>query len=36
MTAGDGAAGSGFRGVYPMIYALFGPDGALDRKAMGR
>jgi 2-keto-3-deoxy-L-arabinonate dehydratase len=23
-----------FRGVYPMIYALFGPDGALDREAM--
>ena len=25
-----------FRGVYPMIYALFGPDGALDREAMRR
>jgi 4-hydroxy-tetrahydrodipicolinate synthase len=29
-------AGSGFRGVYPMIYALFGPDGSLDREAMRR
>jgi 2-keto-3-deoxy-L-arabinonate dehydratase len=36
MTAGEGAAGSGFRGVYPMIYALFGPDGALNREAMRR
>jgi dihydrodipicolinate synthase/N-acetylneuraminate lyase len=35
MTAGE-TAGSGFRGVYPMIYALFGPDGALDREAMRR
>jgi 4-hydroxy-tetrahydrodipicolinate synthase len=25
-----------FRGVYPMIYALFGWDGALDREAMRR
>ena len=25
-----------FRGVYPMIYALFGPNGALDREAMRR
>jgi dihydrodipicolinate synthase/N-acetylneuraminate lyase len=25
-----------FRGVYPMIYAMFGPDGALDRDAMRR
>jgi len=25
-----------FRGVYPMIYAFFGPDGALDREAMRR
>jgi 2-keto-3-deoxy-L-arabinonate dehydratase len=32
--AGSGAAESGFRGVYPMLYALFGPDGALDREAM--
>jgi 2-keto-3-deoxy-L-arabinonate dehydratase len=30
------AAESGFRGVYPMLYALFGPDGALDRDAMRR
>ena len=28
-------AASGFRGVYPMIYALFG-SGALDRAAMRR
>jgi 4-hydroxy-tetrahydrodipicolinate synthase len=28
--------GNGFRGVYPMIYAFFGPDGALDREAMRR
>jgi 2-keto-3-deoxy-L-arabinonate dehydratase len=32
--AGSGAAESGFRGVYPMLYAFFGPDGALDREAM--
>jgi 4-hydroxy-tetrahydrodipicolinate synthase len=25
-----------FKGVYPMIYAFFGPDGALDREAMRR
>jgi 4-hydroxy-tetrahydrodipicolinate synthase len=25
-----------FRGVYPMIYAFFGPDGGLDRDAMRR
>jgi dihydrodipicolinate synthase/N-acetylneuraminate lyase len=25
-----------FRGIYPMQYAFFGPDGALDRAAMGR
>ncbi|MEM7025784.1 MAG: dihydrodipicolinate synthase family protein [Pseudomonadota bacterium] len=25
-----------FAGVYPMIYAFFGPDGALDRDAMRR
>jgi 2-keto-3-deoxy-L-arabinonate dehydratase len=25
-----------FRGVYPMLYALFGPDGRLDREAMRR
>ena len=25
---------SGFSGVYPMTYALFGPDGALSREAM--
>ena len=25
-----------FSGVYPMLYALFGPDGALDREAMRR
>jgi dihydrodipicolinate synthase/N-acetylneuraminate lyase len=30
------AAESGFRGVYPMLYAFFGPDGALDRDAMHR
>jgi 2-keto-3-deoxy-L-arabinonate dehydratase len=30
------AAESGFRGVYPMLYAFFGPDGALDRDAMRR
>jgi 2-keto-3-deoxy-L-arabinonate dehydratase len=28
------AAGSGFRGVYPMLYAFFGKDGRLDRGAM--
>jgi 2-keto-3-deoxy-L-arabinonate dehydratase len=28
------AAESAFRGVYPMIYALFGSDGQLDRAAM--
>jgi 4-hydroxy-tetrahydrodipicolinate synthase len=32
--AGRGAAESGFRGVYPMLYAFFGHDGALDRGAM--
>lgn len=25
-----------FRGIYPMIYAYFGPDGRLDREAMRR
>lgn len=25
-----------FRGIYPMIYANFGPDGRLDREAMRR
>jgi dihydrodipicolinate synthase/N-acetylneuraminate lyase len=34
--AGSGATEGGFRGVYPMLYALFGPDGALDREAMRR
>jgi 2-keto-3-deoxy-L-arabinonate dehydratase len=34
--AGSASAGSGFRGVYPMLYAFFGPDGALDREAMRR
>ena len=29
-------AESRFRGVYPMLYAFFGPDGALDRDAMRR
>jgi 2-keto-3-deoxy-L-arabinonate dehydratase len=27
---------TGFSGVYPMLYALFGRDGALDREAMRR
>jgi 2-keto-3-deoxy-L-arabinonate dehydratase len=27
---------TGFSGVYPMLYALFGPDGRLDREAMRR
>ncbi len=26
----------GFKGVYPMLYAFFGADGALDREAMRR
>jgi 4-hydroxy-tetrahydrodipicolinate synthase len=30
------SASAAFRGVYPMIYAFFGPDGTLDREAMGR
>jgi 2-keto-3-deoxy-L-arabinonate dehydratase len=30
------AAESGFRGVYPMLYAFFSPDGVLDRDAMRR
>jgi 4-hydroxy-tetrahydrodipicolinate synthase len=30
------AAGTALRGVYPMLYAFFGPDGALDREAMRR
>jgi 4-hydroxy-tetrahydrodipicolinate synthase len=30
------AAQSAFRGVYPMTYAFFGADGALDREAMRR
>lgn len=25
-----------FHGIYPMLYAFFGPDGALDRDAMRR
>ena len=29
-------AASGFCGVYPMLYAFFSPDGALDRDAMRR
>ena len=28
------AAKGAVRGVYPMLYAFFGPDGALDRAAM--
>ncbi len=28
--------GTGFRGIYPMLYAFFGADGALDRAAMRR
>ena len=28
------AAESAFRGVYPMLYAFFGPGGGLDREAM--
>jgi 2-keto-3-deoxy-L-arabinonate dehydratase len=28
------AVKSAFRGVYPMLYAFFGPDGRLDREAM--
>jgi len=28
------AEGDRFRGIYPMLYALFGPAGALDREAM--
>ena len=28
------AAKNAFRGVYPMLYAFFGSDGALDREAM--
>ena len=28
--------GSSFNGIYPMLYALFGGDGALDRAAMRR
>jgi 4-hydroxy-tetrahydrodipicolinate synthase len=34
MTGTDGAGR--FRGIYPMQYAFFGPDGGLDRAAMGR
>jgi 2-keto-3-deoxy-L-arabinonate dehydratase len=30
------AAESGFRGVYPMLYAFFAPDGGLHREAMRR
>jgi dihydrodipicolinate synthase/N-acetylneuraminate lyase len=30
----SGAAESRFRGVYPMLYAVFGSDGSLDRAAM--
>ena len=29
-------AGGGFHGIYPMLYAFFGADGALDRAAMRR
>ena len=29
-------ADSKFHGIYPMIYAFFGPDGRLDRQAMKR
>src|SRR6185369_17048279 len=29
-------ATSGFRGIYPMMYAFFGADGSLDRDAMRR
>jgi hypothetical protein len=28
------AEGDRFSGIYPMLYALFGPAGALDREAM--
>jgi 4-hydroxy-tetrahydrodipicolinate synthase len=34
---GDGPGDGGrFCGIYPMQYAFFGPDGGLDRAAMGR
>jgi 4-hydroxy-tetrahydrodipicolinate synthase len=29
-------AASAFHGIYPILYALFGPDGRLDREAMRR
>lgn len=29
-------SGENFHGIYPMLYAFFGPDGALDRAAMRR
>ena len=29
-------ARANFHGIYPMLYAYFGPDGALDRDAMRR
>lgn len=29
-------SGATFHGIYPMLYAFFGPDGALDREAMRR
>lgn len=37
MTAIDGGASkTGFAGVYPILYAFCGEDGALDREAMRR
>ena len=30
------AQAAGFAGIYPMLYAFFGRDGALDRAAMSR
>jgi len=32
----DKKTGGGFHGIYPMLFALFGRDGALDRQAMRR
>ena len=33
---GESASGAGLRGIHPMQYAFFAPDGRLDRDAMRR
>ncbi len=36
MMAGTDSTEASFGGIYPILYAFFGPDGRLDRAAMAR